>query len=177
METWSDSRIVYDGHVVRLRVGEVILDDGAPAYREVVEHKGGVCIVPCDGNTVTLVRQFRIAIGNYVLEAPAGKIESDEDPAWRATCELEEETGFRAGQVIPAGFAYASVGYCTEKIFLFLALDLMPVPRNLDPEERIELVQVPLADVPGLLARNEIPDAKTIIVLHALLGHLGIASR
>lgn len=172
MEIWKESKVIYEGSVVRLRVGEVVLDDGSPAFREVVEHKGGVCILPFTGHSVILVRQFRIAVGEYVLEAPAGKLEADEDPAYRARCELEEETGRRAGSMLSLGFIFASVGYCSERIHQFLALDLETVPRNLDPEERIELVEIPLAEIPGMLARNEIPDDKTAVILHTLLRRL-----
>ena len=173
MEVWRESRLVYEGKVVNLRVGEVTLDDGTPAYREVVEHKGGVCILPFTGTSVVLVRQFRIALGEYVLEAPAGKVEVDDvNPAARAADELEEECGYQAGQIIDAGFIYASVGYCSERIHNFLALDLVKTERRLDPEERIELVEIPLDEVHGMLARREIPDGKTIVILHALFDYL-----
>ena len=172
MEIWKESKIIYDGVVVRLRVGEVELDDGSSAYREVVEHKGGVCILPFTGHSVILVRQFRIAVGEYVLEAPAGKLEADEDPAYRARCELEEETGRRARAVLSLGYIFASVGYCSERIHQFLALDLETVPRNLDPEERIELVEIPLDEIPGMLDRGEIRDGKTALILHTLLRRL-----
>lgn len=172
MEIWKNSEIVYAGDVVRLRVGEVVLDDGSTARREVVEHRGGVCVLPFTGEAVILVRQFRIAIGDYVMEAPAGKLEGGEDPARRAACELEEETGHAAGRLVPAGTMFASVGYCSEEIHLYLALDLRKTARNPDPEERIELVEVPLRDVRGLLARNAVPDGKTVVILHALLRYL-----
>jgi ADP-ribose pyrophosphatase len=173
MEVWRESKLVFEGTVINLRVGEVTLDDGAPAYREVVEHKGGVCILPFTGTSVVLVRQFRIAMGEYVLEAPAGKVEAhDAHPEARAAAELEEECGFRAGQLISTGITYASVGYCTERIHNFLALDLVRTARNLDPEERIELVEIPLDEVRAMLTRHEIPDAKTIVLLHALFNHL-----
>lgn len=173
MEVWRESRLVFEGKVVNLRVGEVTLDDGSPAYREVVEHQGGVCILPFTGTSVVLVRQFRIAMGEYVLEAPAGKVErGDTNPAARAAAELEEECGYRAGRLIDAGTIYASVGYCTERIHNFLALDLTATARNLDPEERIEIVEIPLESVQDMLARREIPDGKTIVILHALFNHL-----
>lgn len=172
METWSDSRIVYDGRVVRLRVGDVTLDNGDLAFREVVEHPGGVCILPFTGHSVILVRQYRIAVGEYVLEAPAGKLEGEEDPEERARLELEEETGCRAGRVVPLGFAYASIGYCNERIHLYLAFDLDRTERRPDPEERIEVVEVPLEQVREMLAAHAVQDGKTIILLYALLQHL-----
>jgi len=172
MEIWTDSRIVYDGRVVRLRVGDVTLDNGGLAYREVVEHPGGVCVLPFTGHSVILVRQFRIAVGEYVLEAPAGKREGEEDPEQRARLELEEETGYRAGRIIPLSFAFASIGYCNERIHLYLAFDLEQTEPRPDPEERIELVEVPLNQVRAMLETHAVQDGKTIILLYALLAHL-----
>jgi ADP-ribose pyrophosphatase len=173
MEIWAENKIIYDGRVVRLRVGEVTLDNGNRAVREVIEHPGGVCILPYTGHSVILVRQFRIALGKYLLEAPAGKIESrEEDPLFRAASELEEETGHRAGRILPVGAVYSSVGFCSEKIHLYLALDLIKTQQRLDEEERIELVEMPLEEVRRGLAEDAFEDGKTVIVMHALLRHL-----
>lgn len=172
MEVWAENEILYDGKVVRLRVGEVILDDGRRALREVVEHPGGVCVIPFTGDSVIFVKQFRIALGKELLEAPAGKIEVGEAPAYRAACELEEETGYRAGALLPVGFVYASVGFCSEKIHLFLGLELVKTQQRLDDDERIELVTMPLDDVRRMLRENDFEDAKTVVGLHALLAHL-----
>ena len=173
MEEWVDSKRVYAGKIVGLRVGEVRLSDGGVAFREVVEHPGGVGIVPVLDDSVLLVRQYRIAVGRDVLEIPAGKREGDEAVEHRARCELEEETGYRAGRLVPAGSIYASVGYCSEEIFLFLAFDLEKVGQNLEFDEQIELVRVPLAEIPGRLAAGEIKDSKTVVGLHALMRYLG----
>lgn len=172
MELWAENDILYDGKVVRLRVGEVILDDGRRALREVVEHPGGVCVIPFTGDSVIFVKQFRIALGKELLEAPAGKIEAGEAPAYRAACELEEETGYRAGALLPVGGVYASVGFCSEKIHLFLGLELVKTQQRLDDDERIELVTMPLDDVRRMLRENGFEDAKTVVGLHALLAHL-----
>ncbi|HNR29467.1 MAG TPA: CPBP family glutamic-type intramembrane protease [Candidatus Hydrogenedentes bacterium] len=172
MEHWAENRVVYDGRVVRLRVGDVTLDNGDRALREVVEHPGGVCILPFTGHSVVLVRQYRIAVEKYVLEAPAGKLEGEEDPETRARLELEEETGLRAGCLVPVSFAYASVGYCNERIHLYLALDLEKTACRPDPDERIELVEVPLDEAREMLAAHAVHDGKTIILLYALLQYL-----
>ncbi len=172
MEVWKDSRIVYDGRIVRVRVGEVELDNGATAMREVIEHPGGVCVAPYTGRGVVLVRQFRIALGEYVLEVPAGKLEPGDDPAGRAARELEEETGCVARTLEPAGFVYATVGYCSERIHFFLGLDLEKTHQRLEEEERIELVEMPLDEVRRGLAGNTFTDSKTVIALERLLRHI-----
>ncbi len=172
MEVWADNKVIYDGKVVRLRVGDVVLDNGRRALREVVEHPGGVCIIPFTGDSVILVRQFRIAVGDYVIEAPAGKMEGGENPVHRAACELEEETGYRAGALIPVGGVYSSVGYCSEKIHLFLAHDLEKTQQQLDDDERIDLVEMSLSEVREKLRAGIFDDAKTVVGLYALLEYL-----
>jgi ADP-ribose pyrophosphatase len=172
MEIWADSKIVYEGKIIKLRVGEVILDNGQRAYREVVEHPGGVCVVPYTGHSVLLVRQFRIALGRYLLEAPAGKREGDEDPAHRAARELEEEVGYRSNRIVSVGTAYATVGFCSEQMFMYLAFDLVKTQCCPDEEERIEIVEMPIEEVRQGLRENRFEDGKTIIGLHALLNHL-----
>jgi len=172
MEKWKDSSILYDGKVVKLRVGQVTLDDDSLAHREVVEHPGGVCILPFTGTHVILVRQFRIALDQYVLEAPAGKLEGDEDPLARGIAELEEETGHIAGTIVSAGSVFASVGFCSEVIHLYLAFDLTKTAQRLETEERIELVEMPLDAVRAALRDHTIRDAKTVVLLHRLLAYL-----
>lgn len=168
MERWVDGKRVYEGRVVSLRVGNVELDDGTIALREVVEHPGGVAIVPVKDDAVILVRQFRIAINDDVLELPAGKLEAGENPEVRGRIELEEETGFRAGRMLSAGSIYATVGYSSEIIHLFLAFDLEHVGQNMEFDERIDVVELPIADIETRIADGTIRDAKTIIGLQAL---------
>ena len=175
METWTESSIVYDGKVVRLRTGEVRLPDGRQAFREVIEHPGGVCVIPYTGHSVIFVRQFRIALGKDLLEAPAGKMEPGDTPEYRGASELEEETGHRAGRLIPAGQIYSCVGFCSERIHLYLALDLEKTAQRLDDEEHIELVEMTLDQVRKDLRENRFEDAKTIVGLYALLNHLDSA--
>jgi ADP-ribose pyrophosphatase len=173
METWSKSDILYDGAIVRLRVGEVTLDNGRAAKREVIEHPGGVCVVPYTGDSVVLVRQFRIAVNEYVLELPAGKLEQDDtDSEYRGRCELEEEAGYTAGRMVYVGYIYSAIGFCSEKVHIYLALDLTKTQQKLEEEERIEIVEVPLEEVRQGLKKHQFLDSKTAVGLQALLYHL-----
>ena len=173
MEIWNDSKIVYDGAIVRLRTGHVRLDDGRLAFREVVEHPGGVCIAPFTGHSVILERQYRIALQEYVLEAPAGKLEADaEDPEARVRAELEEETGYLAGTLIKLGVFQSTVGFCSERMHLYLGLDLVKTQQRLEPDERIELIEMPLEEVRAGLKENRFTDAKTALVHQGLIYHL-----
>lgn len=172
MEKWLSSEKLYSGKVVGLRVGEVRLADGSVAQREVVEHPGGAAVVPVLDGCVVLARQYRIAIGHEILEIPAGKLEGEVDPEDRARKELEEETGYRATHMVSAGYIYASVGYTTEKIHMFLAFDLEHVGQKLDIDERIEPVLIPIAELEQRLANGEFEDAKTFVGLTMLLTYL-----
>lgn len=173
MEHWEHSEILFDGRVVRLRVGEVRLDNGHRAVREVVEHPGGVGIVPFTGHSVILVRQYRIAVGAEELEIPAGKVEADDtDPEFRGRQELEEEAGYVAGRMHYVGFIYSAIGFCSEKVHLFLAFDLQQTAQRLEHDEAIELVEIPLDEVRRGLRAHAFQDSKTAVGLQALINYL-----
>lgn len=172
MEKWLHSDMIYQGRIVSLRVGDACLEDGTVAPREVVEHSGGVGIVPVVDGSVVLVKQFRIAVNDYVLEIPAGRLEPGEDPEHRARCELEEEAGYRSGRFVLAAECYPSPGFTNQVDYIYLAFDLVPCEARPEYDERIEVVRVPIAEIPERLARNEFKDAKTIIGFHELLARL-----
>lgn len=172
METWKKSDIAFDGKIIRVRTGTVSLDDGTEAYREVVEHPGGVCVLPFLNDTFVFVRQYRIALGKPILEAPAGKLETGELPKACARKELREETGYTADQLISLGAVYSSVGFCTETIHLFLAAGLTFVGCQLEPEERIESVAIGREDAHSMMMNNVFSDAKTAVVVQRALSWL-----
>jgi ADP-ribose pyrophosphatase len=121
---------------------------------------------------VALIRQYRIAVNATVLEIPAGKLEPGDEPTERARLELLEETGYKARCLVPVGLIYASVGYTSERIHLFLAFDLEHVGQELEFDERIETVELALEDLRGRLRANEIEDAKTAVALQRLFDYL-----
>jgi ADP-ribose pyrophosphatase len=162
LETWIDSKTVYEGRIVNLKIGNVRLDDGSVAFREVVQHPGGVTLVPYHNGKVVFVHQYRIAIGRDMLELPAGKLEGGEDPVERARAELKEETGYTAGRIVPVGSIFSSVGYTSEEIHLFLALDLEKGGQALEEDERIEVVEMPLDEICAQIESGEYQDAKSI---------------
>lgn len=172
-----ESRRVYEGRVVNLRVDTVALPDGRSAQREVAEHAPVVVIVPVDGDgNVLLVRQYRLPVGQLLLELPAGGIDAGESPEEAVQRELREETGRRAGRLERLAAFYASPGYCDELMHLFLATELEPSPLAADSDERIEVVRMPLAEALALVERGEICDAKTIIGLWAAARRTGLDS-
>ncbi|MDY6906970.1 MAG: NUDIX hydrolase [Chloroflexota bacterium] len=168
-----ESRQVYQGRIVSLRVDRVVLPSGRETTREVVEHGDCVAVVPLDGEgNVILVRQFRTPVGRELLELPAGGIEAGERPSQCARRELVEETGYRAQGMEPIGGFYASPGYCTEFLHLFLATGLEPGPGAAMEDEFIDVVPVPLSEVAGLIESGQVQDAKSVAGLLALLRRL-----
>jgi ADP-ribose pyrophosphatase len=172
METWIRRERVFTGKFFNVERGTVRLHDGREATRDVVDHPGGVAILPYTKGQVVLVRQYRIAANEYVLEVPAGKLEGNEDPEHRGRVEVEEEAGYRPGRIIPAGSFLPSPGFLTERLYIFLALDLEPVPARPEWDEHIEIVHLPLDEARRRLHADRFDDAKTIIALHALLRFL-----
>ena len=132
--------------------------------REVVEHPGGVAIIPVEEDgTVWCVRQFRYPIGREMLELPAGKLERGEDPFECAVRELSEETGLTADKYVNLGSFCTSPGFCTEVLHIYLALGLHRGDMHLDPGEFLNVEKYKLDELVRMVMACEIDDAKTII--------------
>ena len=161
------SETVYSGRILTLSVETVRLPNGRTVPLEIVRHPGAAAVVPIDDQgRVILVRQYRHATRSWLLEVPAGKLdvpgESPEDCGRR---EVEEETGFRAGEMTPLGWIWVTPGYSDEKIWLFLGRDLTPVAPSLQPDEVITVEPLPLADAVRRAVSGEIVDAKSVCAL------------
>lgn len=160
---------VWRSPLLTVAVGRFAAPDGSTFERDVVHHPGAVSVVPVDDDgTVVLVRQFRAAVERDLLEIPAGKCDvAGEDRALTARRELQEEVGLRAGRLESLGGFYNSPGFCDEYCEVFLARDLEACADALDgiEEQHLSVERVQMHDAPGLVARGEIVDAKTIIGL------------
>ena len=171
-ETMLESREIFNGRVIRVTVDKVQLEDGTTSTREIVHHHGGACILPVDADgSVTMVRQFRYAFGEEIWELPAGKLEADEDPFEAAKRELSEECGLTADNFIDLGVVYATVGYDSEKIYLWAATGLHKGGQHLDAGEFLDVVRMPFEEALQKVLHGEIKDSKTQIGLmkYALL--------
>ena len=165
-----ESRRVYEGQVVSLRVDTLEVAGGHIVDREVVEHAGAVVMAALDDQgRVLLVRQFRYAAGEALLELPVGTMEPGEEPKATAVRELQEETGFYPGKIERVGGFYSAPGFCTEFLHLFVARDLRPQPLEGDIDEEIELAPTDLGLVRELILSGEIKDAKSVAGLLTLL--------
>jgi len=158
------SRRIYEGKMLNLRVDEIALTAGRVALREVVEHGGAVVVAAVDQDDyVYLVRQYRHAIGEWLLELPAGCLEPGEKPLLAAQRELREEVGLEAHDWRPLGAFFSSPGFASEELHAFLARDLTGVPQDPDEDEDLIVVRYPLAKL--LEGEIGICDGKTLATL------------
>jgi len=156
----------YTGKILSVHRDVIRLPDGAEAVREVVEHSGGVGVLPVDENgDVYCVRQFRYAFGAHLLEMPAGKLEQGEDPLGCAVRELSEETGFTAAEYVDLGRLYPSPGYCHETLYIYMATGLTRGQAHLDKGEFLDVEKHSLDELYDMVMRNELPDAKTAMAV------------
>ena len=174
-ETILDTETIYSGRVVTLDVHHVRLPNGQVQIREVVRHQGAAALVALDEHqNVLLVRQFRSGAHKELLEIPAGLLEPGESVEACAARELQEETGYKPGQMEYLGGFYPTPGYTTEYIHLFLATGLTEAKLEGDADEFIEVVRLPLPDVLALIERGEITDSKTLVALMRVARRMGL---
>ena len=154
---------VFDGKIMHVRRDVVVLEDGSEAFREVVDHSGGVCVLALDDEgRVLTVRQFRYPFQCVLREIPAGKLERGEDPDQAAARELREETGAVAGTMEKLGEIYPTPAYCGEIIRMYLARNLTFGENDLDEGEFLAVERIPFDDLVGQVLTGEIRDAKTV---------------
>ena len=158
-------KLVHRGPIASVRMDTFQYADGSRATRQVVVHPGAVCVVPYDGRVVYMIEQPREPVEEpALLELPAGKLDVEgETPLECAQRELVEEIGKSAGDWRELKSFYTSPGFATERVHLFLASELYDVPKQPSSEERIEVVEIPLSDLDGAIARCE--DAKSLVGL------------
>ena len=167
---------IYKGRVVNLDLETVRLPNGVTVELEIIHHPGAAAIVPMkDEETVLLIRQYRHAAGGYILEIPAGTLRPGEDPGVCAARELEEEIGFRPSALEPVVTFFTTPGFTDEVIHIYKATGLTPGKQNLDHDEVLEVVELPLKEAIGRIGDGTIRDGKTMVGLQAVfLRSLGL---
>ncbi len=163
---------IYEGKILNLRVDEVELAGiEKKALREVVEHGAAVGVLALtDRDSVLLVRQFRYAVSEYTLEICAGLVEEGEDFRDAAEREMQEELGVKPGSLTEIGRFYASPGFCTELIVLYLAEGLVSSRLPQDEDEYVTVVEIPCSQIAEKLAAGYFRDSKTFAALAWFLG-------
>lgn len=162
-EKTLDVEYMYKGKIINLRRDSVELPDGNNALREVVEHPGGVCVLPLTNDQeILFVRQFRYPYKEELLEIPAGKRNSpDEDPLECGKRELEEETGAVAQNFVSLGELYPTPGYVNEVIYMYLATDLAVGEAHCDDDEFLNVEKIPFDKALEMVLNSKLKDAKT----------------
>jgi ADP-ribose pyrophosphatase len=160
-----DSRTAWEGHIATVYVDRVRYDDGEEADRERIAHPGAVAVVAHDGERIYLVRQPREAVDEpELLELPAGKLDEEgEGPLETAKRELAEEIGKGAKTWRHLTSFYTSPGFAEEECHVYLATDLFDEAAEAEENERIEIVEAPLAELDAVIEGCR--DAKTLVGL------------
>lgn len=167
MEKELEREIIMDGKIMTVTKEKVLLDNGNTAYREVVYHNGGVCVLAIKNNKILLVEQFRYPNRINTLEIPAGKLEKNEEAIGCAFRELEEETNHRAKDMKFLFKFMPSPGYTSEWLYLYEAIDFEEVDDSLDGDEDefINVIELDIDEAYEMINEGKITDAKTIIAI------------
>lgn len=174
-EKTVESQVVYRGVIVNVRMDRAELINGKVVNREVVEHPGGVCVLPLhDDGTVSVVRQFRYPFQQVVTELPAGKLERGENHRLCGLRELEEEVGMIPGEFLYLGCLYTSPGFSDEVLHMYLARDLHQGTVHPDEDEFLETDRMPLSELLDRVMSGEIQDAKTVALVLKAARYLGL---
>jgi ADP-ribose pyrophosphatase len=164
--TLIQSETVYQGRAFKVRKDLVQMPDGKQGTLDIVQHSNAVTVIPVDNEgRIWLVRQYRHAGGEVLLELPAGTLDEQELPEVCAHREVREEVGMSAGKLVNIGEFYLAPGYSTEYMYVYLATGLQPDPLEMDEDEFLEVEQMPIKELYDLAERGQIQDGKTLAAL------------
>lgn len=175
VEKVLSSAVVFPGRFLKIWRDEVELPNGHKSFREYIKHPGAATIMPkLDNGKFLMIYQYRHSVGKVFLEFPAGKTDPGETTETTAYRELQEEVGYKPGKLTLLTHIHPVIGYSNEKIDLYLAENLLPVPAHNDPDEILETIELSLEEIRGKIWNNEITDVKTQIAAFWLFKHFGV---
>ena len=155
---------VYEGTFLTLKRDKILLPNGNTSTREWIKHPGAVCCVPILPNgKIVLIRQYRYAVKEEMIEIPAGKLDKNEIPEKCALRELEEEIGYKANKLTLLANIHPAIGFTDEKMWLYLAEGLIKTKQSLDADEYLTLSPTKLEEAVDMVWNGKITDVKTII--------------
>lgn len=168
-ETTIKETEIYAGNYLNLMNVQVELPNGKLSNRDIIKHPGACAIIPfISENEIILVEQFRKPLERTLLEIPAGKLNKNESPITCAHRELEEETGYKAKDMIYLGKIATAPGFCDEIIHLFKASNLYDGTKSCDEDEFTDIKKFTLDEMKLMIKKGEIIDTKTISILSYL---------
>ena len=166
------SQHIFSGKVVTVDIDTVTLPNGVTVDLEIVRHPGAAAVVPLkEDGTVVLIKQFRHAAGGFIYEIPAGKLNRGEDPLDCAARELEEEIGYIAGRLERLTSILTAPGFTDEVIHIYKATGMRAGHQQLDRDEVLEVLEIPLKEAIRMIEAGTIRDAKTIVGLELVNGN------
>lgn len=170
-EAQIERQKLHKGHIITLAQDQIQYEDGQEKTYDIVLHPGAVAMIPVDHDgKIILVKQWRRAADQILLELPAGTLEIEEDPLECAKRELREEIGLETRDITSLGGFFTAPGFCNEYIYLYLAKDLHPNPLIGDDTDEIDSVALTLEEAIEKIHQNEIVDAKTIAGIYRYNG-------
>ena len=165
-EKTLNSKVMFEGRILKMMVDDVELPDGTTAFREIVGHPGGVCVAPIDDdNNLYFVKQYRYPYHEIVLELPAGKLEKGMSPLDNGKRELKEEVGAEGYSFISLGQVYPSPGYTQEIIHLYACKIKNVGNQQLDQGEFLNVEKIHIDKAVEMVLNNQLPDSKTQIAI------------
>ena len=157
---------IYKAHVFEVEKVKCELPDQRQRYYDLVNHGPAVVLVPVtDEGKILFVSQYRLGAGKERRGLPAGMINEEEDPDPAAERELQEETGYESSNIIKLGGFYASAGYCSEYLNIYLARDLKWNPLPQDDDEFLNNISMDIEEAYEAVDSGKIEDSKTIAAL------------